>query len=240
LRLSFFSIPPYYLQKKKEVNLMPGKNDRRNELNTGQKTLYGWLICGVFALVVLASLSIAFVYESQTLWYKTGLDKTMLRAGQMAGLTAFPFLCIQVLIGVRVKLLDDLFATAALMRFHRLNSLFVCLLALCHANLVLIPEGITNLPIGKEFWPEMVGGTLLLVIVTMVVSSHFRQQFGFSYQAWRAVHRLLGHGVLVLAAVHVLFVSDSFRRPVPKTALLVLLAIVAGWILATKATAWRK
>ena len=40
------------------------------------------------------------------------------------------------------------------------------MLELTHATLILVPEGLSNLPIGKKvLWPEMVGMTLLLILL---------------------------------------------------------------------------
>ena len=209
-------------------------------LSPGKHKVYSVLIIGFFAIAIAAVLTVPFVYESQTLWYKVGLKKSMLRTGQMAGLLALLFLFVQVLLGARVKLLEEVFGAAALMRYHRANGLLVCFLALAHASLVLIPEGITNLPLDRKFWPEMVGGFLLFLILILAVSSQFRQQLGFAYQRWRAVHRLLGYFVLCMVPVHVLFVSESFARGVPKATLLLALAAAVSWLAQTKLAAWRK
>jgi len=104
--------------------------------------------------------------------------------------------------------------------------MLLCCLAALHIILVLVPEGIANLPIGEKHWPEMVGGVLYLMIFAQVISSLFRQQFGFIYKQWRRVHRALGYLALCLAAVHVLFVADSFAQGVPRIALLAILTIV--------------
>jgi len=175
--------------------------------------------------VVGGALSIPFVYESQTLWYKIGIDKTMLRAGKIAGLLAVIMLLVQILLGLRGKFLQQLFGVAALMLWHRVNGVLILILALCHVVLILVPEGITNLPIGMKYWPEMVGGILFLIIFSMVISSRFREYLGFSYVSWRRIHKPLGYLVPVLVVVHVLFVSESFEHIVPRTGLIV--AVIA-------------
>jgi DMSO/TMAO reductase YedYZ heme-binding membrane subunit len=222
------------------VKNMAQGSGSRTRLSPGRQKVYGGLIIGFLALAIAAVLSVPFVYESQTLWYKVGIDKPMLRTGQMAGLLALLFLFVQVLLGARVKLLEEVFGAAALMRCHRANGLLVCFLALSHAGLVLIPEGITNLPLAWKYWPEFVGGFLLLIILTLAVSSQFRQQLGLPYPGWRTVHRLLGYFVLCLVPVHVLFVSESFARGVPKATLLLALAAAVSWLVQTKIAAWRK
>ena len=183
-------------------------------------------IAGLLIVVIGGTLSIPFIYESQTLWYKIGVDKTMLRAGQIAGLLAVILLFVQIILAVRGKFLQELFGLPSLMRWHRVNGVLVFILALCHVTLVLVPEGILNLPIGLKYWPEMVGAILFLIIFSMVISSQFRQNLGFAYVRWRTTHKLLGYSALVLVAIHVLFVSESFKHIVPRTGLIVTVAIV--------------
>ncbi len=190
---------------------------------------YRLLLVGLVLLVISGALSIAFVYESQTLWYKIGRDKIILRAGQMAGLLTAVLLFMQILLAARGKLLQRLFGIAALMRWHRGNGIGIFLLATCHVLLVLIPEGLTNLPIGLKYWPEMVGMLLFCMIVAMVISALWRKQLRLNYQRWLIVHKLSGYLVVAFVALHVLFVSDSFEHTVPRTALF---ASLVGVVLA--------
>lgn len=208
--------------------------------NPTRRRMQSGLVIGVLLLLVSGTLAIPFVYESTTLWYKVGIDKTMLRAGQLFGLLAALLLLLQIIFAVRGKFLEDLFGVAALMRLHRANGIVISLLAICHVALVIVPEGIANLPIGKKYWPEMVGILLFWIILSMAISSHFRQQLGLVYKRWRAVHKVLGYCALFLVAIHVLFVSDSFQHSVPKIALLGVITAVIILVLLTKQTGWRK
>lgn len=190
--------------------------------------LYRILVFGVFLVVLAGALSIPFVYETQTLWYRIGSDKTMLRAAQLAGLLAAILLFVQILLAARGEFLKRLFGVAVLMRRHRTNGILLSLLALGHAILVLAPEGLTNLPIGKKHWPEMVGMLLLTVVLFMAISAHFREKLALDYTRWRAMHKLLGYFTMPLVAVHVLFVCESFEHALPRLGLIALLFGVAG------------
>lgn len=199
-----------------------------------KRPLVGFFLIGTLVIIVAAAFALPFVFESQTLWYKTGIDKTMLRVGQLAGLSALLSLFVQILLGVRGKVLEQAFTVATIMAWHRANGLFLCGLIASHLILVLVPEGIANVPIGAKHWPEMVGGVLFLVLVSQAISSLFRQKFGFIYKKWRMVHRVIGYLALCMATVHVLFVADSFAQGVPKRALLVAVAAVSVSILSIK------
>lgn len=198
---------------------------------------YRVLIGALFFLVISGALSIPFVYESQTLWYKFGADKIILRTGQMAGLLTAVLLFIQVLLAVRGKILQQLVGIATLMRWHRVNGIIVLLLAIGHMLLVLIPEGLNNLPIGRKYWPEMVGMLLLTVIISLVFFAQWRQQLRLNYQRWRTFHKLSGHLIIALIVIHVLFVSDTFEQTVPRVALLVsLVGLMLAVFVGKKAT----
>ena len=184
--------------------------------------LYRGLVIVFLLVVICGALSVPFVYESQTLWYKIGIDKTMLLGGQLAGILAAVLLFVQILLAARGNFLKRLFGIAVLMRCHRINGIIISFLIICHAVLILVPEGLTNFPLGLKFWPEMVGSLLLWIILSMAVSSQFRQKLGLDYKRWKAIHKVLGYLVLLLLVVHVLFVSESFEQTIPKIALLVI------------------
>ncbi len=206
----------------------------RNGRETMKRPFLGACLTITVVIIVAFALTVPFVFESQTLWYKTGMDKTLLRAGQLVGLLALVSLILQILLGARGKVLEETFGVAALIVWHKANGILLCCLAALHIILVQVPEGIANLPIGAKHWPEMAGGVLFLMIFSQVISSFFRQQLGFIYKQWRWIHRVLGYLALCLAAVHVLFVADSFAQGVPRIALLALLAIVFGIVLLIK------
>jgi predicted ferric reductase len=206
--------------------------------DTVRLKIYRSLVVIFLLLVISGGLSIPFVYESQTLWYKIGIDKTMLLGGKMAGVVTAILLFVQILLATRGKLLKNLFGIAALMRWHRVNGIILSILAIIHATLILAPEGLTNLPLGKKYWPEMVGILMLCVVLSMAVSSNFREKLRFDYKKWRTLHKPLGYLVTILLVVHVLFVSESFEYTVPRIAFLTILAAVASEVVLSKKNKW--
>ncbi len=197
------------------------------------------LILGCVAAAVAAACLLPFYYETQTLWYKTGWDKILLRAGHVCGMLALVSLLLQLVLGSRGRMIEESFGIAAVMRWHRLNGVLLLLLALLHITLVLLPEGLANLPIGVEFWPEMVGGVLVVVIFWQAFTSSLRQRLGLDYRRWRVGHRLIGYLTLLLVTVHILFVADSFAQGLPRTALVVVVGLVVARIILVKRAAAR-
>lgn len=170
----------------------------------------------LLSLFAAAGLLIPWGFETTTLWYKTGIDKVMLQGGQYAGMAGLLLLYLQLLLAVRPRQLITLFGAAALVRMHQANGVLLLGVAVLHMVLVLAPEGLANLPIGRRFWPEMIGMALLLVIILTVAAALLKRRFDFSYRYWRIWHRLFGYLAVALVSVHALFVSESFEHPLPR------------------------
>jgi len=192
------------------------------------------VLAALLLLVLAGALSVPFVYETRSLWYKFGVDKTLLRTGQMFGLAAIVLLLLQPVLAVRLVMLDRLLGLDRLLVLHRLSGVGIAALACTHAVLVLLPEGLDNLPIGRKYWPEMVGMGLLALVLGQAAGGVLRNRLGLEYGAWRRLHRPLGYVVFFLALVHVLNVSDSFGENVPRLAVLLLFGGVLTTVLQKK------
>ncbi|MGD9950408.1 MAG: ferric reductase-like transmembrane domain-containing protein [Desulfobulbus sp.] len=183
-------------------------------------------ILGGISLFAAATLSIPFIYPTETLWYKVGLDKIMLQAGQFAGLLTLILLVLQVLLALRPQFLERAFAGATLMRWHRANGVLIAASAISHVFLVLAPEGLANLPVGWRYWPEMLGAVTLCSLLITVALSRYRTPLKLNYQRWRTVHRPLGYLIVLLLTFHVLFVSESFAAGLPRIGLLAVIILL--------------
>lgn len=180
----------------------------------------GLVIVGM-VLVLAAALAVPFLFPTETLWYKAGVDKLMLLTAQMAGLLALVLLLVQILLALRPKVLEQAVGTAPLLRWHRGNGVVLACCALVHVVLVLAPEGLGNLPLGWKFWPELLGAFALLCLLATVTLSWWRAALHLPYQGWRLLHRVVGYLLPVLLTAHVLFVSESFAGGLPRFVLLI-------------------
>jgi len=193
-----------------------------------QKAFYRILLGALFLVFVAVVLAVPSYFETTTLWYKTGIDRNMLITGQHLGLLALVLLYLQIVLGLQGNFLSRLFGTVNLVRMHKLNALLIVSLAAAHILLVLIPEGLANLPIGKKFWPEMVGAGLFVIIAVMVASSYFRRHLHLPFRIWRIIHKPAGYLALLLVTIHVLFVSESFEQFIPKISLVTLFVLTSA------------
>ena len=199
------------------------------------KQVYGRLIFfSIFVIFLIGAVAVPFYFESMTLWYKVGSDKTLLRIGQLAGMVALVALFLQIILAVKGPVLESLFEVRQLIRLHTANAITIVLLALMHVLFVLIPEGLQNLPIGKKFWPEMIGGLLFCIILGTTVSSAFRKRLQVDYRRWKALHQSFGYLSITLLVVHVIFVSDSFDSYFLAALFLFLAGCLLLWVIVMK------
>lgn len=184
-------------------------------------------ICCLLTLFLLLGFAatIPYIWESKSIWYKTGLARTLLQMAKVCGLLAAVLFFLQVILAQRLVILDRIYGLDRIYLLHRRNGLLILGLAIVHALLVLIPEGIENLPIGWKFWPEMLGAALIVLLVFFVGTASFRPQ-RLPYHLWRKAHRPTGYLLTAMLAVHIFCVSDSFESGAPRIALWILIAIV--------------
>ena len=186
-----------------------------------------FIVC--FLLLSLALLSggiaIPYLYESQTMFYKFGAEKTMLRMGKLCGILVSLLLLLQLLLTSRLTVINRFLALDSMAIQHKHNGVAIVALITAHALLILVPEGLGNLPIGLEFWPEMVGAGLYLFILGLTIVSLFRERIRIPHHIWLRLHRIGGFITAMLVMAHIRFVSESFKTGPPEIALYVLTAL---------------
>lgn len=184
------------------------------------------IICGLLVLLLLAgAISIPFVFESQSLRYKFGLDRALLRTGKVFGMVAATLLLLQLILSARIKLLDHIFGLNKLYIVHRFSAVIIAALVVLHPLFVFAPEDITNLPIELKFWPEILGASLLLSILTITATGLWRRFLELPFHLWWLTHRAATFTVAIMLFVHVLFVSDTFEQGLPRHIVFVIAAV---------------
>jgi predicted ferric reductase len=82
--------------------------------------------------------------------------------------------------------------------------------------LVFIPEDMTAIPISFRYWPEFVGVFLLLMILGVVGVTILRTRINLAFDRWRIMHQWAATTVFMALFVHVLFVSETFAKGLPR------------------------
>lgn len=192
------------------------------------------LLAAILGLALIAcmggAVSIPFLYESPTMYYKFGMDKLLLRSAKMVGLAATVLLLLQIPLAARLKWLDRIFSLPGLYRLHRLNAYLIGGLVACHPVLVLAPEGRWLVPLELRYWPEWLGVFLLATILAQIAMSRWRRHVFAAYPNWRRVHFTMGVFIVILLGIHILYVSETFEyKGLPRS--LVLAVAIGSFLL---------
>ena len=173
--------------------------------------LLGTIVLVVVALI-LGAISFAFLYESPSIRYKFGWDKTMLRTGKIVGLTACVLLFLQLPVAGRIKFLDHILSLPRLYNIHRINGIVIGVLVLMHPILVTLPENRFMVPLEMRYWPEWVGVVLLAALLVQITVGIWRTVLIKRYPQWLFFHRIIGWTILALLLIHLLYVSETFEH----------------------------
>lgn len=168
------------------------------------------------ALLLAGALTIPFIFESPSIQYKFGFDKTFLRTGKLLGMSAATLILFQLLLAARLKFLDRIFSLPRIFKFHRTNGFIIAVLVLLHPVFIFLPEDITSTPLKLEYWPEAAGVILLMLICLQVALSQWRKSVNISFDRWRSYHRYTGGFIIGLLVLHVLYTSESFKEGLPR------------------------
>jgi predicted ferric reductase len=175
-------------------------------------------VCILLALLIIAGAwTIPFVFESPSLYYKFGMDKTLLRSGQILGVTVAVLVFFQILLASRVKFLDRIFSLNRVYGFHRINGVMIAFLALSHPILVIASDNFTFFPFEKRYWPQFLGVGVLTCFLVIVTTANWRLFFGFAFHSWLRFHRLATVSIIPLMFIHILYVSETFKAGLPHT-----------------------
>ncbi len=205
----------------------------------GERVLKAGLLITAALLLLAGALSIPFLFESPSIKYKFGFDKTLLRTGKLVGLVAATLLLFQLLLAARLKLFDRVFSLPRVWTLHRLNGTLIALLALLHPVFVLWPEDFTLPPMELEYWPQAAGLLLLILICLQAGVTRWRQKLNIAFNRWRLYHRYAGGLIILLLVLHVLFVSETFAAGLPRYALLAATGLCVLIFSAAGIRAWR-
>ncbi len=161
-------------------------------------------------LLLAVTVAIPFYFESPSMWYKFGIEKTSLRIGKVLGLGAGLLILLQLPLAGRLRLIDRIFSLPGLMRQHHWHAWIIVLAVLVHPLCILLPEGKLTVPLEMRYWPEWAGVGLLAAVAVQFISSWWRRRLGMAFHFWMPTHRMLGVLITTLLIIHVLYVSETF------------------------------
>jgi len=190
------------------------------------RILTGTIIILLALLLLAGGLSIPFQYESFSILYKFGIEKTFLRTGKMVGISLALLVFFQILLASRFTLFERIFSVKAALRLHRINGMVIACLAVLHPFLIKASENFTPYTFDKKYYPEFLGIGLLCIVLFLSATAVFRSSLKISYPWWLLLHRLSATLVCIILPTHVLWVSETFKSDPPRTAAVTIFSLI--------------
>lgn len=180
----------------------------------------------VSALLLLAGgAAIPYAFESFSILYKFGLQKTYLRSGKIIGITITLLIFFQMLLASRFAIFKQVFSAKKHLVLHRLNGMAIALMIGAHPLLIKASENFTPYTWDKKYYPEFLGIGLLVILLLVSITAIFRNILKVQYKKWLLQHRLGAALVLLLMPAHILFVSETFKSGLPRQAAVIILGL---------------
>jgi predicted ferric reductase len=204
-------------------------------LSAATRVFLGTVIILLGLLLLAGAWSIPFTFESSSILYKFGREKTYLRSGKVVGVTIALLVFYQVILASRFAVFEQVFSAKRIFFLHRSNGFVIACLIVLHPLLIKAAENFTPYTFEKKYYPEFLGITVLAVLLLLSLTAIFRNFLKLPYTRWLILHRVLATLALVLMPAHILYVSETFKQGIPRQAVLViwglnLFIITAVWL----------
>jgi predicted ferric reductase len=218
-------------------------------LSATTRVLLGTIIILLALLLLAGAWTIPFAFESSSILYKFGMEKTYLRSGKVIGTTIALLVFFQVILASRFVLFEQVFPAKRIFFLHRSNGIerifflhrsngivIACLIVL-HPLLIKASENFTPYTFEKKYYPEFLGIALLVLLLLISLTAIFRNFLKFSYARWLLLHRFSATLALAMMPAHILYVSETFKSGIPRNTALVFLSL--NLLMIIKVWLWR-
>lgn len=134
----------------------------------------------------------------------------LIAAGKSAALLAATLIIFQFVLSARLKTLDRVFGIHRLLRLHSITGPTAAFLALFHPFLLYASKAYRGKNALTELWPELLGGTILLILATIVITTLGRRFLELPYEKWKSIHQLSFMAV-VLITIHAFVLGSNLK-----------------------------
>lgn len=168
-----------------------------------------------FILILGVACTIPYYFESPSMYYKTGIDKFLLRSGKILGISATILIFYQLVFVSRFTTLEKVFKIKSLFQSHRTNGLIILAAAVLHPIFILGADHFVFFPFESKYWPEITGIVLLSILALFVLISHWQQKLKLDYKLWRLLHKSFAPIIIIVLYIHIINVSKTFESGTP-------------------------
>ena len=200
--------------------------EKKLHMTRGAQTGLRILLILLFIALAAAAAGVPFFFESQSLYYKFGVQKMLLRVGKLAGLMAMVLILCQVLLISRFRFMAQVFGLKQLLSFHRHSGRLIAGLILLHPLAIAASDGFAFFPLELRYWPEFLGIGLAFSIAAIVLIAVRPGMLGVNLKTARRIHAIATPLIVLGAVIHVFFVSESFEMAIPRGGLALLTGVV--------------
>ncbi len=184
-------------------------------------------------LILFVQLTVAWSnYEGQAGVIGAGPAR-FVGAGKSAALLAATLVMFQFVLSSRLKTLDRLFGIHRLLRLHSITGPTAAVLALSHPFLIYGSKAYAGGQTLAEFWPQLLGGAILLTLATMVATTFGRRFLELPYERWKRIHQL-AFVTAALLAVHALVLGSDLKSGWPRILFVSLLGMYLAFFCRVK------
>lgn len=176
------------------------------------------LLRAAFWLAVAALVGLAISYPFILRWddlmeWGEAMDWTA-AAGKALGAGAVALLLVQAVLGARSRWMDRLFGLNTIYIIHRYVAVSVVILATLHPMTVFFyrPLDVGEAGLSLDSWPVLLGSLVLVGFWMTAAFAMYRRFVELPYRAWQLGHRAGTWLLIILAFIHLLSVTDDFRR----------------------------
>lgn len=197
----------------------------QKELSTTSRVVSGSIIILLALLLLIGGWIIPFQYESFSILYKFGIEKILLRVGKMIGISLALLVFFQIVLASRVTFFEQIFSVKIELQLHRINGVIIAGLAILHPLLIKASENFTPYTFEEKYYPEFLGIGLLCTVLFVSGTAFFRTFLRITYPRWLLLHRFVATFVIIMLPTHVLWVSDTFKKGLPRNAAVVIFSL---------------
>ncbi|MFW9263076.1 MULTISPECIES: ferric reductase-like transmembrane domain-containing protein [unclassified Nostoc] len=185
---------------------------------------FGWI--GAYIFITLLPLLILLIYPPLTgrgFWIDLSVA---------LGFIALAMMALQFALTARINRIEASYGVDIILQFHRYISLVAFTFVLIHPLILFVvqPETLQLLNFFTAPWRARMAVLATLALITLVVTSVWRQQLKIPYEPWRTLHGILAVLTVGLGLGHAIGVGNYlglFWKAVLWTAI----ALTAIWLL---------
>jgi len=175
----------------------------------------GFFVLLPILALVSSGVGLPVLFESQSLYYKFGIEKAMLQWGKGAGVLALILMVYQGVLVSRFSFLERYLSLKQSFFIHKTIGIVIGILVVVHPILILGADGFVIFPFELRYWPEFLGMFLVVLVLSVAGLALGYKALKIKARLRQTLHRMGTPAIIILALVHAGWVSETFDIVLP-------------------------